>query len=465
MKKTFEPNHALILIALLTLILAPRPIAGTLDLRSADRYDAAGNEAEAAQAYASAAARIPWMPSLWEKAGVKAIQDGDVENAITFFNKAVERHAISKCGWLYLGMTYQKRGELSLAVKAWEQALPLAQASSNLASAERSMGNFAEASEYWRANIALEPENAVAHYTLGLLLTATNPEQALPELMQAVKLNPDLDIPVQSLRNALNTAFLSDDSAYQFLVSGRALGALGEWDLAVEAFRNAIAGRLNYAEAWAWLGEAEQQQGQDGYLEIEQALTFGPESAMVQGLYGLYLQRQEQPDAALAAFQKAADLEPDNPGWQMALGSASEQTGDLVAAYVYYFQAVELAPADASTWRALAAFSVTNDVDVDVTGLPAARKLVGLAPNDWRSYDLAGQAELLLEDYTAAETYLKKAVQMSPTQAAPALHLGLVYMQTGDRLSAYSYLSLARTLDPNGPYGWQAGRLLEQYFP
>jgi hypothetical protein len=38
-------------------------------------------------------------------------------------------------------------------------------------------------------------------------------------------------------------------------------------------------------------------------------------------------------------------------------------------------------------------------------------------------------------------------------------------MQTGDRLSAYSYLSLARTLDPNGPYGWQAGRLLEQYFP
>ncbi|MFA5874643.1 MAG: tetratricopeptide repeat protein [Anaerolineales bacterium] len=465
MKKTFEPTHALILIALLTLILSPRPISGTLDLRSADRYDAAGNDADAAQAYASAAARIPWMPSLWEKAGVKAMQGGDVENAITFLNKAVKRHAISEWGWLYLGMAYQKRGELSLAVKAWEEALPLAQAYSYLASAERSLGNIAEAIEYWRAHIALEPENAAAHYTLGLLLTATAPEQALPELMQAVNLNPDLDISVQSLRTALNTAFLSDDRPYQFLVSGRALGALGEWDLAVEAFRNAIAWRFNYAEAWAWLGEAEQQQGQDGSLEIEQALTFGPESAMVQGLYGLYLQHQGQPDAALAAFHKAADLEPDNPGWQMALGSASEQTGDLVAAYGYYFHAVELAPADASTWRALVAFSVTNDVDVDGTGLPAARKLVGLAPNDWQSYDLAGQAEFLLEDYTAAETYLKKAVQMSPSQAAPALHLGLVYMQTGDRTSAYSYLNLARTFDPDGPYGWQAGRLLEQYFP
>ncbi|MDP2995753.1 MAG: hypothetical protein Q8N46_11605, partial [Anaerolineales bacterium] len=91
MKKAFEPTHALILIALLTLILAPRPVGGTLDLRSADRYDAAGNDTDAAQAYASAAARIPWMPSLWEKAGVKAMQGGDVENAIAFLNKAIER--------------------------------------------------------------------------------------------------------------------------------------------------------------------------------------------------------------------------------------------------------------------------------------------------------------------------------------------------------------------------------------
>ena len=465
MKKTFKPTDALILIILITLILAPRPINGILDLRSADRYDAAGKTADAAQTYASAAARIPWMPYLWEKAGVKAMQDGDAENAIVFFNKAIEHRAISKWGWLDLGMAYQARGELSMAVKAWEKALPLAQATSNLASAERSMGNFAGAIEYWRANIALEPENATAHYTLGLLLTATSPDKALPELMQAVKLNPDLDIPVHSLRNTLNTAFLSDDLSYQFLVSGRTLGALGEWDLAVEAFHNAIAERLNYADAWAWLGEAEQQQGLDGKFEIEQALAFDPESAMVQGLYGMYLQRQGQPDAALTAFHKAADLEPSNPGWQMALGSATEQTGDLVAAYGYYFQAVELAPADASTWRALVTFSVTNDVDVEVTGLPAARKLVDLAPTDWRSYDLAGQVEFLLEDYTAAEIYLKKAIQMSPTQAAPALHLGLVYMQTGDRISAYSYLYLATTLDPNGPYGWQAGRLLEEYFP
>jgi len=465
MKKTFGATHALILMALVILILAPRPIAGYLDLKSADRLDAAGNEAEAAQAYASAARRIPWMPFLWEKAGAKAMQDGNTENAITFFNKASERHALSERGWLGLGTAYQKRGDPASAVKAWKRALPLAEASSNLAAAERSMGNFAKAIEYWRATIALEPENASAHYNLGLLLAATAPDQAMLEMMKAVKLSPDLDIRVESLRTALNTAFISGERPYQFLVSGRGLGALGEWDLAAEAFRQAITEKTDYADAWAWLGEAEQQRGQDGSHEIELALALNPESAMVQGLSGMYFQRQGQTETALAAFQRAANLEPSIPGWQMALGSASEQSGDLVAAYGYYVHAVELAPTDASTWRALAGFSVNNAVDVDVTGLPAAQKLIKLAPDDWQSYDLAGQAEFLLEDYKDAEIYLKKAVQISPTQAAPALHLGLVYMQTGDRTTAYSYLNLARTFDPDGPYGWQAGRLLEQYFP
>ncbi len=150
---------------------------------------------------------------------------------------------------------------------------------------------------------------------------------------------------VQSLRTALNTAFLSDDRGYQFLVSGQALGALGEWDLAVEAFRNATLARSDYAEAWAWLGEAEQQQGQDGSFEIEQAVNLSPKSAMVQGLYGMFLQRQgKPPEASGSPSKKLPKLEPDEPGWQMAMGSASEQTGDLVAAYEYYVQRSRACP-------------------------------------------------------------------------------------------------------------------------
>jgi tetratricopeptide (TPR) repeat protein len=465
MKKNFGLTQILILVGLLILILAPRPLAGTLDLKSAERLDAAGNAVDAAQAYATAAARISWMPWLWEQAGMSAMDSSNIENAIIFFNKAADRNAITSSGWFTLGSAYQDQGDLSSAINAWKKALPLARADSYLAAAERSKGNFSEAIDYWRADIALEPESASAHYTLGLLLAATAPEQANPELIRAVDLCSALDAPVQSLRTALNTAFLAEDRGYQFLVSGQALGAIGEWDLAAEAFRNATISRSNYGEAWAWLGEAKQQQGQDGSFEIEQAITFSPGSAMVQGLYGIFLQRQGKPADALGAFKKAAELEPDEPGWQIAMGSASEQTGDLVAAYGYYVHAVELAPTDASMLRALVAFSVTNSVDVEFTGLPTARKLVGLASTDWQSFDLAGQAEFFIGNYNAAEVYLIKAAKLSPTEAAPALHLGLVYLQTGDSGSAYSYLNMAKASDPDGHLGWQAGRLLEQYFP
>jgi tetratricopeptide (TPR) repeat protein len=466
MKKTFGLVHILLLVLLGALILAPRWIEGGMYLNSANRFEAAGDNAEAAQAYASAAQRLQWRPSLWEKAGFNALQAGEIENAITSLNRASDQHAISKEGWFSLGIAYQKQGELALAVKAWEQALPLAEAYGSLAQAERTLGNPSKAIEDWRAVIAQEPDNAPAHYALGLLLMATAPEEALPELMQAAQLDPDLDATVQGLRMALNTSFVSNDQATHFLAAGQALSALGEWDLAAVAFQNAIAVRSDYAEAWAWLGEAHQHLvGQDGGPDLEKALAFAPGSALAQGLYGLYLQRQGKTEAALTAFQNAARLEPDNPGWQIALGSASELGGDLVAAYGYYLQAVKLAPGDASTWRALAAFSVNYNVDVAATGLPAAKKLVDLAPQDWQSYDLAGQAETLLEDYTAAETDLKKASQLSPGQAAPALHLGMVYLQSGRRNSAIYYLSLAQTLEPDGPIGSQAGRLLEQYFP
>jgi tetratricopeptide (TPR) repeat protein len=470
MKKTFGPIHALMLIILSILILAPRPLAGYLDLAQAEERSTGHLKSlDIAPYYASAAERIPWRPDLYEQAGFAYQNGGDNSTAEKFYRIANLHHALSSNGWMAWGSAVYAQGDVPGAVAIWEEALkqkdPDPFVHAYLADGYEKVKNYAGAMQEWKIFLPTSTDYPFGHYRLGLLLMATAPEEALPELMQAAQLDPDLEPTVQGLRTALNTAFLSDDKATHLLAAGRALGTLGEWNLAADAFHNAITTRTDYAEAWAWLGEAEQQLGQGGSHEIEQALTFNPESAMVQGLYGLYLQRQGKPDSALAAFHKAADLEPQDAGWQLALGSASEQTGDLITAYEYYLHAVELAPKDASTWRALATFSVNNNVDVNKTGLPAAQKLIELAPDDWKSYDLAGQAAFLLEDYIDAEIYLKKAVQMNPTQAAPALHLGLVYMQTGNRDKAFSYLALARTLDPDGPNGWQAGRLLEQYFP
>ncbi len=455
----------LILISVLMLILAPRPLTGLMDLSSAVRFDKAGEHIAAALAYKSAAERLPWQPSLWEKAGMSARLGSNLPDAITLLTQAAARNAISKNGWISLGLADQESGDLPSAMNAWRNALPMAEAYRYLAEGQRISGDFPTALDSWHASLLQEPQEAAAHYQVGLLEMALAPSKALPDLMQAAQLDPKLDASVQDLRRALNAALLSDDRSYQFVISGRALGASGNWDLAAEAFRNAIALRADYAEAWAWLGEAKQQQGQDGSTEIERALAINPDSAMLQSLYGLYLQRQKQPEKALTAFQKAAALQPEEPGWQMALGGAYEQNGNLIAALEHYQRAVELAPDEAAAWRALAEFSLRNSVDLAGTGLPAARRLVELANNDWQADDIAGQILMENADIIGAEALLKKAVELDPTQAAPALHLGLLYLQTGNLVSAYSYLNQAKVFDPDGPYGWQAKRLLEQYFP
>ena len=458
-------RDSFILFILVLVILVPRPFTGYLDLSRARYLESTGEQALLAEAYASAAERLPWQPVLWEKAGIAAQNVGNPVEAVAFLKKAAARNAISPPGWASLGRAYQSLEEIPSAVNAWEHALPMAEAYRYLAQDQRSQGNFQAALVNWRASLVQEPQNASAQYQLGLLEMAIDPNIALPELMQAASLDPGLDISIQRLRSALNIALVSDDRAYQFVVSGRALGAEGNWDLAAEAFRTALAERADYGEAWAWLGEAKQRLGQDGSLEIERALAFNPNSAMIQSLSGVYLQRQKQPVKALAAFLKSASLEPEEPGWQMALGAAYEQTGDLVAALEHYQRAVNLSPNQAAVWRALADFSLRYNVDPAGTGLPAARRLVELANDDWQSDDIAGQILLENGNTIGAEALFKKALELDPTQAAPSLHLGQLYLQNNDRAAAFSYLVQAKTFDPDGPYGWQAKRLLEQFFP
>ena len=464
-------RNTLIVLILLALILAPRPAAGYFALAQALRRSVGHSKIlERAPYYALAAERIPWRPDLYEQAGNDYINGDDYKTAIRFYSLALQHHDLSPDGWMAWGNALDLQGDTAGAVAIWEKALkqknPDPFVHLYLGDGYEKIGNYACAVREYKAFLQVHPDYDRAHYQLGLLYAATIPDQALPELMQAAQINPKLDPSVQSLRSALNAASLADNSAYELLVSGRALGALGNWELAAEAFRNAIAVQADYAEAWAWLGEAKQQQGQDGSVEIKKALAFQPDSAMVESLYALYLQRQKQPIQALAAMQKAAALEPADPGWQMALGEAYELTGDLVSALKYYQSATNLAPNEPSFWRALAEFSLRNNLDLAGTGLPAARRLVELAKTDWRSDDIAGQILLETNDTVGAEALLKKAIELDPTQAAPFLHLGLLYMQTGDRTAAFSYLNQAKSgFDPDGSISWQASRLLEQYFP
>ena len=460
----FGQNVAL-LIFLVLLILAPRPLAGWLDLASARRFEAAGDPASAAVEYASAARRLVWRADLWEQAGLAALEAGQPEEAIPYLENASENLTLSVDGCLALGDAWAETGELPAAMAAWQKCSMSGLAYERMAQAHRGMGDYPAALQDLRTLVTLEPQAAHAHYELALFLAAADPQSALPELIRAAQLDSSLNARVEPLRLSLNTALLSDDEPYRFLLAGRALGARDEWDLAAEAFRRSVLLRPDYAAGWAWLGEAKQHLGQDGGPDMEQALQLDPASAMINTLYGMYWQRQGQAQKALQAFQTAVKLEPETASWRVALGSAYEQTGGLTQAVAEYLRAVELDPQDASAWQALALFSVTNGYDLAGTGLWAAQTLLKLAPDDWSSHDVAGQVTFALGNIGEAQHQYKEAINLAPGQPGPHLHLALVYLECGERLAAQDELEAARSLDPDGPVGWQAGRLLEGYFP
>ena len=456
----------LFLVVLLALIAAPPVIGGVRYQQAAGLAILEGRYADAVRAYEQAARRLFWVDSLWAEAGQTALLAGDPEGAIRLFGEA---RTLSAEAQLALGDAFWRTSQPARAVDAWQELLQAGHASGELyqrlTQAYWDDGDYTVALDYLHAWVDLEPANALARYQFGVLLTAFRPDQALPHLMQAASLDPQFDPVVQVLRASLNRAFLQDDLAYQFVEAGRGLATLGDWTLAAEAFRNALAVNPQYAEAAAWLGEAVSQQGGDGYPYLQMALKLEPNLAVAHVFYGLYWQRADRPQVALSEFQEAARLDPQNPAWQILVGDASARSGDLIAALDYFKNAVTLAPNEPVYWRALVIFCIQYNVEVEDTGLPAALHLVSIAPDDWQSWDTLGQVSLAMGDIDEAEGFFLKAQELAPQEAAIHLHLGILFLQKNEPALAYDHLIQARNDDLQGVYSPQIERLLEQYFP
>jgi tetratricopeptide (TPR) repeat protein len=461
------PRHivriSLILFSILLAIFAPFIVSGYSELKKAAT---SSSYMEAAEHYRNAAQRIPWRADFYELSGHAFYYAKDYVQADAAYQKAFDRHAFSPQGWVAWGDVNYLNKDPQRAAEIWERALeqknPSDQLYSRLADIYQSNGEFSKAAEYLQKYVSIHGEDAWAHYRLGLLLTLSDPNKALSELIRASQLNPELDPAVQTLRTALNQASLADSGSAQLVIIGRALGLVNEWQLAGAAFDEAAKADEKNAEAWAWLAEANQQldvpAGENA--ELDQALTLNPNSPTVRGLRGLYFQRVGNFRQALSEFQAASTLEPKNPAWFVSLGESYAKLGDLIRALEAYQTATTLAPEDASYWRLLAIFCGQNNVNVKDVGVPAAQKAVVLSKEDATSLDVLGWLLLMDARYEEAERILKHALEVDSQNASAHFHLGMLYLQLNDRASAYDDLVQARDLgNPD------AAMILKQYFP
>ena len=462
--------QALILLAVIGLVLTPPVVTGYVGLRQAQAAYLALDDLHATNMYERAAILLPWRPDLWDQAGITRFRTKNYEDAIRLLEIAKQHNALSDVGWDVLGISYFQTGNFDTAAEAWESGLKAFPAYtkyySHLIYVYHERGNTPaekDALERWVQSEGAT--DAAAHYRLGQLLSISDQERALQEFLLASSLDPEYDSAVETMRTALNLASLEIDESSKLVFIGRGSGLVNEWTLAMEAYRQAVAADGENAEAWAWLGEAEQQLGRDGRVELDKALSLDYRNPIVHSLSGLYWMRQGQSGIALSEYKLAALYDPDNPAWRISVGDAYAQSGDLQAALESYYQATEIDPTDATTWRLLAAFSAQYNMQVEDVGLPAARTAVELTGEDPLALDILGWTLALLERYDEAQDALEHALSLDPELAQGHLHLGIVSMQTDDWGTARDHLLQARDLDPNSPVGAQARQLLNQYFP
>jgi tetratricopeptide (TPR) repeat protein len=414
--------------------------------------------------YQAAARRLPWRADLYELAGHAYYRAEDYPRAEAIYQKAFDRHALSPDGWVAWGDVYFLDHHVEQATRIWERGLDQKRFSeklySRLSQVYKDTGQYSRAAYVLQKYVAVHPEDAAAHYRLGLLLTLTDQNKALSELISASQLDPQLNPAVETLRSALNLASLTESASDRFVLAGRGLGLIGEWGLARAAFESAIEADSMNAEAWAWLGEAKHQLGADGGAELDKALALGPNLTVVHGLRGLNFQRSGNFRSALTEFQAAAQLDAQNPAWQVSIGETYSKLGDLIRALEAYQAATKLAPRDAAYLRLLALFCAQNNVNIASVGVPAAQKAAALEKDNVDSLDLLGWLLILDNRFAYAKGILNQALALDPNNASVHLHLGMLYLQLNDRDGAQEHFAQARDLGSS-----EAASILEQYFP
>jgi len=451
--------------ALVLAVFLPIIFTGYAASRRAESQFTAKEYSAAAQSFKQAAKFLPWRNDLWEKAGIAAANAGNIKSAMEFFGHT---QTLSAEGWMWLGYAYYKDGDFPSAIDALEKSLqldPLPSAYNLLALLYRQQKNWAAERVILADQLQQNMGDAYTQYRLGLLLTVLEPDQALPVLMLASSTYPQFDPAVQTLRAALNLSATQPDTSQKMLTIGRALGLVQEWDLSILAFENAAKFNAENAEAWAWLGEAKQQIGQDGRAELDQALALDKTSVVVRALRGLYWHRQNKYSQMLAEYILAAQYEPANPVWQAEIGNAYTLLGDLAAALTAYQKAIELAPNESTYWRSLAVFCAENGVHVEDVGLPAAQKSVELAPDDPFALDTLGWSYYSTGRFASAEKTLLDMTARFPNHFSANIHLALTYLAQGNRAAAFNQLTYVRDADTGGSNGLFAEQLLIKYFP
>ena len=410
----------------------------------------------------------PRQPDTWLQLAASSQAAGDLQTAITAYETASQIEPLNSKHKAELADLYLLAGETPSASALFSELAREPQRDArvfaSLVTLQKQDGELDLAKTTLQDWVAAYPSDASALYQLGILTSLDDPNLALSSLARAAEADPRYKSAYDTLKPVLVN--VDDDTpAYHLVLAGRALGLVTEWEMATRAFQSAVEIEPDYPEALAFLSEALYQTGKDGSGPIEQALAANPGSVIANAIHAMQQRRLGIPEIALSALYRVAHLEPDQGIWQLEIASTLVEMDAVAEAYPHFKQAVLLEPQNVQFWKALAGYCAATGVHLRDEGLPAARKVMLLAPDDPDSYDTMGRVLAALDDLENAVRYYQKAITLNPANASAHLHLAQVYLNQGKTQLALEHLAFAQSYAIQDPETLQtATRLMERYF-
>lgn len=458
-----------LILALLLLSPNALPLAVSETIRRADEAAAGQDFTAAADALDEAAARLPYDGTLAYRAGLANLNAGRFDDALKHLNRADALNAWPASLRVAVGDAYWGKGDRAAAIAQWERALaelPDDDALlARLAESYETVGRFEDALAMGERRLQHGATEPRALYRLALITAALSPAEALARLRVVADLPSEYASPANTLLQSIQAAQREQDEAYTFGRVGYELIQVREWALAERALTQAVALNPNYADAQAYLGLALDEQAKDGEAAFQRAAALAPDSALVQYLFGLHYRRRGESAQALPYLEAAQKLDPQNPALAAEIGGAYAAQNDLPNAEIWFTRAVELAPNDAQFWLLLARFHVDYEWKVAELGLPAARMAVGLNPESALAADALGYALIVTGDFVNGQKSLERALAIDPNLASAYYHFGLFYAIQNRAEEAQAVLNHVLALDPEGPYGKLALKVLALISP
>jgi len=307
-------------------------------------------------------------------------------------------------------------------------------------------GRAEDAVHFYRLALDARPDDPAMHYLYGR--ATNNPDIALPEFREAIRLDPGFAWAYHGLGAAL-------------ALTGDVEGAIAQFDKAIELDPGLVEAHNHLANLYLSLEREE-----DAIAAYRRAIALAPDVSDAYFYLGVYLSHHERYDEARELLEEASRLDADNPMIQLELGALYVQLHMLPEALAAFDEGLNLDSRDEylrdlrAVTAEVAAGSAPHELfDVFRRGLellpmdpssaaPAFEEAIDMAADFHLSHLNLGIALAALSRNDEAETAIRRAIDLDARY--PESHAALaVVLISGERLDeAEASLQQALALDP-----------------